>query len=419
VSRDPARGLGRPTHGTITLDGWIGATGSGFVTQVDEDQWLESGAPSDEDSGATQIDEYDLTSSPNDFNVLTIYDFIRSGAVKIPGFQRNYVWDIRRASKLIESLIIGLPVPQVFLYEQGRNNFLVIDGQQRLMTIYYFLEGRFPRKEKRAELRRVFAEEGQIPSSVLANDEYFDNFNLQLSEIAPGQPNRFNKLNYQTLDDYRSQFGLRTIRNVIVKQVRPSNDDSSIYEMFNRLNTGGILLTPQEIRASLYHSNFYDVLFKLNMDPRWRELLGQPEPNLHMRDIEVLLRGIAMWKDGDAYTPSMVKFLNGFSKAARKFDADEISEVAAGVDAFLRANADVPRTHYLTRQQRFSLPLFESVFAATAAKLEVDPGWALPASAVADLAASPEFQAFSQEQTTNTSNVKGRLAVGRKVLGVE
>ena len=87
---------------------------------TDERPWY-SDYVNDEDE--FQIDEYDLTATPNDFNVLTIQSFIESGAVKIPGFQRNYVWDIKRASKLIESLILGLPVPQVFLYEESRNKF--------------------------------------------------------------------------------------------------------------------------------------------------------------------------------------------------------------------------------------------------------------------------------------------------------
>lgn len=110
-----------------------------------------------------QVEEYDITAAPNDFNVLTIQSFLESGAVRIPGFQRNYVWDIGRASKLIESLILGLPVPQVFLYEVDRNKFLVIDGQQRLMSIYYFIKQRFPRKDKRAELRTIFDQHGKIP----------------------------------------------------------------------------------------------------------------------------------------------------------------------------------------------------------------------------------------------------------------
>jgi len=110
---------------------------------VSED-WVDGLA---DDSDDLQVEEYDLTSSPNDFNTTTIYNFIESGAVKIPGFQRNYVWDIKRASKLIESLVIGLPVPQIFLYEEDRNTFLVIDGQQRLMTVYFFVKQRFPKME--------------------------------------------------------------------------------------------------------------------------------------------------------------------------------------------------------------------------------------------------------------------------------
>jgi len=63
------------------------------------------------------LNEYQLTTTPNDFNILTIVSFIESKVFKIPSFQRHYVWDLKRASKLIESLLIGLPIPQMFLYE--------------------------------------------------------------------------------------------------------------------------------------------------------------------------------------------------------------------------------------------------------------------------------------------------------------
>ena len=84
----------------------------------------------------------------NDFNVNTIVDLMDKGVIKIPDFQRNYVWDKKMTSKLIESLIIGIPISQVFLYEEQRNNFFVIDGQQRLLTIY-FLKKVFFRKKIR------------------------------------------------------------------------------------------------------------------------------------------------------------------------------------------------------------------------------------------------------------------------------
>jgi hypothetical protein len=191
------------------------------MVDSNQKQWFEDYA---EEADDLQIEEYDITAAPNDFNVLTIYSFIEAGSVKIPGFQRNYVWDIGRASKLIESLILGLPVPQVFLYEVARNDLLVIDGQQRLMSIYYFLKQRFPRREKRSELRVIFDEHGKIPDEVLHDDIYFENFRLKLAEALPAHPNRFKGLGYATLGTYKTQFDLRTIRNVIIKQNSPSGD---------------------------------------------------------------------------------------------------------------------------------------------------------------------------------------------------
>lgn len=147
-----------------------------------------------DDAEDLQVGEYDITSTPNDFNVLTLNSFIESGAVRIPGFQRNYVWDHGRASKLIESLILGLPIPQLFLYEQARNKLLVIDGQQRLMSIYYFVKKRFRRKDKRVALRAIFDQEGRMPDSVLHDDSYFDDFKLRLPEKIPDRKNRLNGL---------------------------------------------------------------------------------------------------------------------------------------------------------------------------------------------------------------------------------
>ena len=378
--------------------------------------WLDLGDDAEDDKDLGQIEEYDLTSSPNDFNVSTIASFIGSGAVKIPGFQRNYVWDLRRASKLIESLIIGLPVPQVFLYEQDRNDFLVVDGQQRLMTVYYFVQGRFPRLDKRPELRLVFNTDGKIPQELLANDEYFEDFKLRLSEVSPGRPNKFNGLKYQTLGEFKTQFDLRTIRNIIVKQLRPRGDNSSIYEMFHRLNTGGVVLTPQEVRASLYHSKFYDKLFDLNLEPHWRSLLGQQKPDLHMRDAEVLLRGLAIWKLGSSYKPSMVRFLNEFSAATKKYSDDEISAILAVARRVLALLSVSHRGAFLTKQQKFSAPRFEAIFAVAAEQIERDSEWSIDPMWLTRLTDSDEFQAHSLDKTTDGVNVKGRIDVAKQLL---
>ena len=377
---------------------------------TEENNWFEDYADGTDDA---QVDEYDITASPNDFNVLTLFSFVESGAVKIPGFQRNYVWDRIRASKLIESLIIGIPVPQLFLYEQSRNKFLVIDGQQRLMSIYYFIKRRFPKREKRTELRAIFDENGIIPGEVLANDEYFEDFKLKLSENLPNSKNRFNGLNYATLADYKTQLDLRPIRNIVVKQNAPNDDDSSIYEVFNRLNTGGVNLRPQEIRTSMYHSKFYDMLYRVNQDKRWRHLLRDSEPDIHMKDIEVLLRGYAMLIEGRKYAPSLVRFLNQFSRKSEANTPEQNSYLENLFNSFLSACEDLPDAAFINiRNGRFNMALFEAVFTKTCeealSERRVLSG-KISAEDVLSLSNDPDFVAASLEGTTRTSNVTTRL----------
>ncbi len=382
-----------------------------------DDIWFDDYADGADD---LQIDEYDISATPNDFNILTLFNFVESGAVRIPGFQRNFVWDQARSSKLIESLILGIPVPQLFLYEQARNRFLVIDGQQRLMSIYYFLKGRFPKKEKRVELRGIFDAEGKIPDAVLHDGNYFDVFNLRLSSDLPSKINKFHGLNYQTLGDYKTQLDLRPIRNIIVKQNGPGDDDSSIYEVFNRLNTGGINLRPQEIRTSMYHSDFYDMLYRINQDPRWRELLGSSEPDLHNKDIEILLRGFAMMTHSSSYAPSMVRFLNQFSRKCESLDSAQNRYFEDLFANFIAATRDLPEDGFINvKNNRFNIALFEAVFTASCEKAFATksmPAGVLDPDAVGGLEADPAFVAAANEGTTRTANVKIRLDRARALI---
>jgi uncharacterized protein with ParB-like and HNH nuclease domain len=380
-------------------------------------QWFDDEEAEEIDS---HIREYDITASPNDFNTLTLFNFIESGVVKIPAFQRNYVWDIKRASKLIESMIIGLPVPQIFLYEEARNSFLVIDGQQRLMSLYYFIKQRFPKKEKRIELRRIFDSRGIIPNDVLEDDSYFSKFNLLLPEQLPTFPNRLNKLNYSTLGDLKTTFDLRTIRNIIIKQTSPPDDDSSIYEIFNRLNSGGMNLKPQEIRTSLYHSKFYELLYRLNGDMRWRKLLGISEPDLHMKDVEVLLRGVAMLVEGEKYSPSMVKFLNNFSRKSKATTDEQNQYLERLFQSFLKNCESLgERPFHGRKTSKFNISLFEAVFAVQCGPAfkrrdaNIEPFNNVRFDALKD---DSDFAKASLEKTTSTTNVKFRLSRAKEFL---
>jgi uncharacterized protein with ParB-like and HNH nuclease domain len=341
--------------------------------------------------------------------------------VKIPGFQRNYVWDLKRASKLIESILIGIPIPQIFLYEEARNRFTVIDGQQRYMTIYYFLKERFPRDEKRQALRIIFDQNKGIPEAVLDDDNYFIDFNLSLATPQPNQKNKFNKLNYSTLDDDdRISFELRTIRNIIIKQNSPKKDYSVVFEVFNRLNSGGVNLKPQEIRTSLFHSEFYDMLYRINLNETWRSLTPSEAPDLNMKDIEILLRGFAILIEGEEYQPSMIKFLNKFSGIAKSFSHDKISYLEKLFLAFVEKVKRPQSNLFYSKAGRFNISVYEAIFVATCKKafmggdsdiLDID------IDKVEQLKNESGFIEATQSRTTSAKNVSYRINKALELLG--
>lgn len=373
------------------------------------------------DSDDFAIDEYDLSATPNDFNVATIYSFIEAGAVRVPEFQRSFVWDIKRSSKLIESLILGLPVPQVYLYEESRNQYSIMDGQQRLMSIFYFRKERFPRRDKRAELRTILDSSGAIPESVWMDDSYFMTFRLALPAPAPNKKSRFAGLTYSALGEYQRQLDLRPLRNVIIKQNSPKGDRSSVYEIFNRLNTGGVNLRPQEIRSSIYHSDFYEMLYRINTLPAWRRLVNSPSPDLHRKDVEVLLRGFAFLINSDNYSGSISRFLGQFSSESMLFDDKKNEQLEELFHSFLVSCEQLPQDIFLNRHnKRFNLALYEAVFVA--ACLEpikhnhtlVAP---LTVGAIRDLGEDSQFLEASLQGTAHTSSVKTRLERAKHFIG--
>nr|WP_122013184.1 DUF262 domain-containing protein [Maliibacterium massiliense] len=367
------------------------------------------------------VKEYDITATPNDFNVQTLYSLIDHGVIQMPPFQRNYVWDIRRASKLIESIILGLPIPQLFLYEKGRNNFWVIDGQQRLLSIYFFMKQRFPTKRGRVCLRQYLAGDTQIDSSVLANDAYFSNFSLRLPAPVAHEKNKFNKLKYETLGEYKYTFEiLRTIRSVVIKQNEPK-DDSSIYEIFNRLNTGGQNLSTQEIRMSMYYSAFYRMIIELNEDARWRRILNQQFADGHFRDVEILIRCFAMLFHHETYSATISHFLNAFSKEAKLFSEGTLRYLRELFVSFLDAAQELDAADFKNKGGQFWVSLFESVFVAAChtffQRREPVQGKISP-RLVQQLKKDPAFVAATQRDITSKNNVATRMARAKELIAL-
>ena len=189
---------------------------------------------------------------------------------EIVGFQREYVWPRKKADRFIESLLLGLPVPGIFLVKENSGRFLVLDGHQRLFSLHAYYQG------------------------IIDKEEY------RLEDVQ----DRFRGKRYRDLDiEDRRRLDDSIIHATVIRQDEPSEDQSSIYMIFERLNTGGVNLQPQEIRVALYHGELVRVLRTLNENRSWRRLYGKKSRRL--KDMEMILRFFAFFYYGSSYRSPM------------------------------------------------------------------------------------------------------------------
>jgi hypothetical protein len=262
--------------------------------------------PLEEPAGLTEQEITDLETpeaqasqvvySGQDFDVVGLIRRLQHEDILIPtfghedvrieasGFQRSFVWNRPQMDKFIESILLGYPIPGMFLLKQPDKRYLVLDGQQRLSTLRHFQEGMHSGRE------------------------------FLLQNVA----DEFKGLSYKSLpDDLRRQFDNTFIQAIIVSSDGSKESMNSVYNIFERLNSGGTQLTPHEIRIALYAGPFIDYIEGLNRYPSWRALYGAQSARL--RDQELVLRIIALFLNSNNYKRPLKKFLNDF--AANNRDA--------------------------------------------------------------------------------------------------
>lgn len=276
--------------------------------------------------------------------------------------------------------------------------------------------------EKRNELRRIFESIGNIPAEIFNSDDYFQDFELELKKRLPKEKVKLSGLNYNSLGDNKNTLDLRTIRCIFIKQNSPKDDgDSSVFEIFHRLNTGGINLTPQEIRVSLYHSDFMKMITEFNADKRWRKIIGKEAPDLRMEDIEILLRCAAMLNEGEKYAPSMTRFLNQFAQNMKKKPSvEKIALFKKVIEHFFDKCAHLNSKDFgIKNSSKFNISIFESVFYAVCYNgYQNETGNVLNISKefIQALKEDNDFNAAVQNRTTNREQVRTRLKLAREIL---
>lgn len=246
--------------------------------------------------------QYNIISYPSDLTLNGIYEMWYNKTLVIPSFQRKFIWNIKQSSLLIDSFLCGLPVPPVFLYVDSNDKSIVIDGQQRIMSIIYFFDGFFGEVDHQGK-KKVFK--------------------LQLPKKSPFNSKTYKELGDELVARLRYNSVLRAIN---VKQLSPSNNKQSAYYIFERLNTGGTPLRPQEIRNCLYEGKFLEMLKELNKNIYWKSVLGIATDDKHDKDIEFLLRIFAFTYEFENYEKPMKSFLNNVMEKYKNADASQCKE---------------------------------------------------------------------------------------------
>ncbi|GAB4367559.1 MAG: hypothetical protein Kow00121_05950 [Elainellaceae cyanobacterium] len=235
-----------------------------------------------------------VQTQPYDYAVRSLMDMIVDGDLILnPDYQRNYRWDNEKASRFVESLLLNIPVPVLYLSEEPDTKLTVIDGQQRLASLL-----RFTRPD---ELDPLFS---SIPLEPLT---------LQGLRVRSDLNDKtFRELSQED----KSSLQKRHIRCMVILN---ESDPTLKFEVFERLNTGSVQLTDQEVRNCIQSGPFNDLLLKAASNPKYQELIGLPKKTQKsMKDAELVLRFFAYRDLSKDYNDNYTEYLNEYMDEHRK-----------------------------------------------------------------------------------------------------
>ena len=371
--------------------------------QSEEPVEIDTPLPDDPEEDKFTENRFNVSSYGWDSDVEGLVKRLKRGDIHVPKFQRGFVWTNPQKSRFIESLIMGLPVPNVFLAQDAKTKSLnIVDGQQRLLSLRDYLDGKF-----------------YLSGSNLQDDlrgRYFS------SEVAPAK-----KSKTLTATDARALVD-SVIHSIVIKP-DPHDDDptrgheynQAVIQIFRRLNTSSQPLVAQEIRTSIFYGNLDALIRVLNEDANWRVIFGNRHSRL--RDMELILRALALTEGGDDYRAAMPRFLDTFMENNRNLPDAKIEELRTVFLAVVQAIVDSIGREGLRNGTTFVITKFDAVFVgyATYFKKYGTMDAAVLTQRVDQLEADAgdliSYQWSIEEFVNDTERVKTRIRRARDIIG--
>lgn len=324
----------------------------------------------------TNETKYSISQYGMDMPIDGLYKRLKEGDIFIPNFQRGYVWKANEASRFIETILLRLPVPSIFLAkDKYTQKLIVVDGQQRLKTIMYFIDGKYP------------------------NGKVFKLINTIES---------YNGLTYNDLSiSDKREFNNTIIHAIVIYEDEKSN---AIYDIFERINTSGNPLQNQEIRKAVYHGPLDDFITQVNTEfDLWRDMYGKIDDR--RKDEEAILRSLALTFWLDKYDGNMKNFLNSFMlmfRVAEQEKLKEFEDTFKETITYLHKHAGKDIFHL--DNNRFSLTLMDSIFPAVAKKLLSNEEINLDLrNQLNEITHSEEFESLASGNTTSKNSILERI----------
>lgn len=246
----------------------------------------------------------EILTEQGDPEIDSLYRKWKEGDLNLqPEFQRGFVWDIVKASCLIESILLDIPLPVIYLSQEHNDIEYVIDGQQRLTSFFSFIDGTLP--------------DPKLPHG---KDFRLTKLNV-LTEL--------NGIRFRELTkDLQKKIKYAKVRTITFKK---QSDAELKFEVFERLNTGSVQLNDQELRNCIYRGDYNLILKELSEDATFKEILGIKKPEKRMKDIELVLRFAAFYNKGyQNYKPPIKSFLNVEMEANRNITDNKAKSLRSG-----------------------------------------------------------------------------------------